>query len=781
MAPKKKKTKPTANPARGFATTSIASKPRAEVTNEPVPSATEGGKLDSNAPPTSSSRDPKNTPPSHPNSDNTTTTSQQKQTLSPEEFERQLEESELQLLVEKHAQKVKRDAQRQKSRLETDRRLLRGQAESLNTRKWLPQELMDHIMDMIQAENRYGATSLTADGASSNGKLPPEEDLVIRLWTLKQTLAGIGFSEDKVKAVIQYVLDIASRVNGTVRDTIWGLEEALDWLARECTKEELRDYDYRGGTSKSQADTPLDSPLPSGANTPRLLEVNSSQKPKSGPASLKGAAPKKVAIVCHEEIEPDDLIPAYLETKAKLFELQRPQQDSKKGKPAKSRGPNGTKHVASELSGDDLEEAKLLAKIEKIEQDVLFDKVAAEQTWRTNRIELEKEFAAKKKAEAQAKEEAAQEAQSDDDEVTKEAERIAAEILQQDDDDDDQALSDLFASLPVQEVDAVTGKTINVINGADGIKITIRDFGKWSGVNPTRALEEACRSRDSSVRIVYQLVSENPYCNRHLVSIQWSKPQELIPTPHIQFVDSIITPQQFLFQMSSIATPDSKQSEAFVATLALFVVFGSTKEEKVFMRLPQVWREFWSELVEEKKNQTDAADRIAIQELRAMVRRKQDQDLEDGVLLQGAFRGRASQRSTNETGDDSVLERGVTNSLGPEYYQRIWAEKSNTPRFQAMLRFRSQLPMWQFRDQVLNAVENEQIVIICGETGCGKSTQVPSFLLEHQLSLGRPCKIYCTEPRRISAISLARRVSEELGEGRGDIGTSRSLRGFPTT
>ncbi|KAI0880682.1 P-loop containing nucleoside triphosphate hydrolase protein [Annulohypoxylon maeteangense] len=778
MAPKKKKTKPTANPARGFATTSIASKPRAEIPNEPVPTATEGGKLDSNAPPTSSSHDPKNAPPSNPNSDITTTTSQQKQTLSPEEFERQLEESELQLLVEKHAQKVKRDVQRQKSRLETDRRLLRGQAESLNTRKWLPQELMDHIMDMIQAESRYGASSLTGDSTSSNGKLPPEEDLVIKLWTLQQTLAGVGFSEDRVKAVIQYVLDIASRVNSSVKETIWGLEEALDWLARECTREELRDYDYRGGTSKSQADTPVDSPLASGANTPRLLEVNSLQKPKNGSTNLKASASKKVAIICHDEIEPDDLIPAYLDTKAKLFEIQRPQQDSKRGKPAKYRAPNGAKHVVSELSGDDLEEAKLLAKIEKIEQDVLFDKIAAEQTWRANRIELEKKFAAKKKAEAQAKEEAAQEAQSDDDEVTKEAERIAAEILQQDDADDDQALSDLFASLPVQEVDAVTGKTTNVINEANGIKITIRDFGKWTGISPVRALEEACRSRDSSVKVVYQLVSENPYSHRHLVSIQWSKPQELIPVPNIRFIDSVITPQQFLFQMTSIATPDSRQSEAYVATLALFVVFGSTKEEKVFMRLPQVWREFWSELLEEKKNQADAADRISIKDLRTLVRRKQDQDLEDGVLLQGAFRGRGSQRSANETGDDSILERGVTSILGPEYYQRIWAEKSSTPRFQAMLQFRSQLPMWQFRDRVLHAVENEQIVIICGETGCGKSTQVPSFLLEHQLSMGRSCKIYCTEPRRISAISLARRVSEELGEGRGDLGTSRSLVGY---
>lgn len=44
--------------------------------------------------------------------------------------------------------------------------------------------------------------------------------------------------------------------------------------------------------------------------------------------------------------------------------------------------------------------------------------------------------------------------------------------------------------------------------------------------------------------------------------------------------------------------------------------------------------------------------------------------------------------------------------------------------------------------------------------------------------MGRPCKIYCTEPRRISAISLARRVSEELGEGRSDLGTARSLVGY---
>jgi ATP-dependent RNA helicase DHX29 len=60
----------------------------------------------------------------------------------------------------------------------------------------------------------------------------------------------------------------------------------------------------------------------------------------------------------------------------------------------------------------------------------------------------------------------------------------------------------------------------------------------------------------------------------------------------------------------------------------------------------------------------------------------------------------------------------------------------------------------------------------------GKSTQVPSFILEDQLSKGQHCKIYCTEPRRISAISLAQRVSGELGDQPGSVGSMGSLVGY---
>lgn len=283
--------------------------------------------------------------------------------------------------------------------------------------------------------------------------------------------------------------------------------------------------------------------------------------------------------------------------------------------------------------------------------------------------------------------------------------------------------------------------------------------------------------RDSAAKVAYSLVSQASFANRHLVSISWSKPQEPI-SPDISHVECAIYPSQFLFQMSTVATTDSKQSEAYIATVALFAIFESTKEEKVFMRLPPVWKDLWTELAEAKRSRVDAQDRNTVKELRVMVRQRQDQEEEEGVVLQGSFRGRGSNRNGSGTGDQGGYERTNTTTMNSEHYQRIWAEKSSNPRFHYMLQSRMQLPMWSFRDQVLRAVDENQVVIICGETGCGKSTQVPSFLLEHQLAQGLPCKVYCTEPRRISAISLARRVSEELGEGRNDLGTSRSLVGY---
>ena len=63
-----------------------------------------------------------------------------------------------------------------------------------------------------------------------------------------------------------------------------------------------------------------------------------------------------------------------------------------------------------------------------------------------------------------------------------------------------------------------------------------------------------------------------------------------------------------------------------------------------------------------------------------------------------------------------------------------------------------------------------QVVVVSGETGCGKTTQLPQYILESEVEANRgaACSIICTQPRRISAMSVAERVAAERGENLGE-------------
>lgn len=198
------------------------------------------------------------------------------------------------------------------------------------------------------------------------------------------------------------------------------------------------------------------------------------------------------------DIDPDDLLPLYLECKTKLFNLQT--SKSKGGQQVSAR-PNGRNAASNSQHGrpiTDPEAAKILGKIKRIEDDVLFDPYLAGQQWEARRIQLEKEAAVRRHAVELSSNIGDQQSETLVDtgnEVSPEAAVIGAALLEEEDNDDDAALTDLFAGLPVNEVDPVTGKSSTVINGSNGTKVRIRDFGKWTGVNPTRVLEEACRAR----------------------------------------------------------------------------------------------------------------------------------------------------------------------------------------------------------------------------------------------------------------------------------------------
>jgi HrpA-like RNA helicase len=74
------------------------------------------------------------------------------------------------------------------------------------------------------------------------------------------------------------------------------------------------------------------------------------------------------------------------------------------------------------------------------------------------------------------------------------------------------------------------------------------------------------------------------------------------------------------------------------------------------------------------------------------------------------------------------------------------------------------LPVYDFKDALLKTIANNRVTVVEGETGSGKTTQVPQFCLEDAATKGVPCNIIIAQPRRISAMSVAERVAAERGE-----------------
>ncbi|KAL0080848.1 P-loop containing nucleoside triphosphate hydrolase protein [Phycomyces blakesleeanus] len=75
---------------------------------------------------------------------------------------------------------------------------------------------------------------------------------------------------------------------------------------------------------------------------------------------------------------------------------------------------------------------------------------------------------------------------------------------------------------------------------------------------------------------------------------------------------------------------------------------------------------------------------------------------------------------------------------------------------------RKSLPIYQYRDELLQAINDHQVLVIVGETGSGKTTQLPQYLYEGGYTKDNK-KIGCTQPRRVAAMSVAARVAEEMG------------------
>ncbi|XP_024969221.1 pre-mRNA-splicing factor ATP-dependent RNA helicase DEAH1-like isoform X2 [Cynara cardunculus var. scolymus] len=101
-----------------------------------------------------------------------------------------------------------------------------------------------------------------------------------------------------------------------------------------------------------------------------------------------------------------------------------------------------------------------------------------------------------------------------------------------------------------------------------------------------------------------------------------------------------------------------------------------------------------------------------------------------------------------ENVDDEADEEEQEKSMAKSAHEKLLADRKT-------------LPVYPYRESLLQAIEDHQVLVIVGETGSGKTTQIPQYL--HEAGYTKRGMIGCTQPRRVAAMSVAARVSQEMG------------------
>lgn len=153
-----------------------------------------------------------------------------------------------------------------------------------------------------------------------------------------------------------------------------------------------------------------------------------------------------------------------------------------------------------------------------------------------------------------------------------------------------------------------------------------------------------------------------------------------------------------------------------------------------------------------------------------------EKSTEKNTVKNGAQKNNADRKNAsraNRRGGGTGRARKQGNSKGNQQGGNKGNQQQNRPaprRYEPfipeVITYPEELPVSERRDDIMNAIRDNQVVIIAGETGSGKTTQIPKMCLE--LGLGEKGLIGHTQPRRLAARSVAERIAEELGQKIGE-------------
>ncbi|KAF8559205.1 P-loop containing nucleoside triphosphate hydrolase protein [Imleria badia] len=643
------------------------------------------------------------------------------------------EQQFLQVMVDKYQEKTEKELSRTIKAcspshpalaIEVDRRISRG----FNTVDLDP-VLVEEILRLSLEEERLRARhyiDLT------------KEKAVTRLAVTYGILRRLGFSEDSVEQCLRTISGIE-------------LDEALDWIVIHCPSNEFEIKETSDDLLKSN-NTPDSGMLVLSQEYPANLPESESSKPGTNASPLlssndphngnptlplQGALTSVNQKPSSEHISPelDDPNLEYARIKLQLVNLRSGSTSQQRRSDAAS---------------------LLQEKLRSVKSHYFFDERDAERLYHS---ELEKANAQLLQAKLRGSLEPARPKSPKGIKapmtvtITPEPEP-KSDLFDEEDDESSGGLLEILDA-------------ISEVEGPRGTMISVKDmsFHKQSGGKlPQVVLLDYVSKVDRYATVTFSSLSGHSRAKRAGVRVLWCDRR----------VDE--------WKMEDIACHEESQAEHYIATVALHALsfpptegfaagLMSSPVGNTFFRLfPPLFRDLWDELEADRKLREGRINREVWAKLWSIVGQKIDINRDTREVTPGSVpetKG-VSQMSTLLRNMDANCEQLISDLRS----------RQSRPAYQEMLVHRNSLPIAKYRENIISTLQNAQVLVICGETGCGKSTQVPAFILEDQLSRGHPCKIYCTEPRRISAVSLAQRVSRELGDPSGMVGTLSSLVGY---
>ncbi|KAG1867923.1 P-loop containing nucleoside triphosphate hydrolase protein [Suillus subalutaceus] len=636
-----------------------------------------------------------------------------------------VEEQSLQNLVDKYQEKTEKETLRTIKAIEVDRRFSKT-LPSLQVDPALVERIFKLYWESPECERKLLEET--------------EEKLVTRLGITYGVLRRLGFSQDRVDECLRAIQGV-------------DLEEAYEWLYIYCSEDELEERvaedlddskvprrkrkELQSPTSRSPLPPSTPLPLSPAVTAVSKLDANAPvfvparQRPASDldllksrdilPAESTRSSPSRSS-----SPDIDDLVAEYVRIKMQITDL------TARGKAA--------------AHCDPVLVQRLQDKLMALKSHYFFDEKDAETQYRSERARVDALLLQSRLRGSSPELSVAQEKK-----VSKPL-NVGPRVEKQDipvpsdiPDIFDQHEEGLGGMLEI--LDTLPSE----ITGEGGSIIRIRDMilpKHWSSKTPKTLLAEFVFKVDRYAAVTYSIVSGPSRAKRACVTVNWE---------------------------------GKRWMKYYVATLALHALTfpatdgfavgssGALANHTSFRLLPPVFRDLWDELETDRKLREDLINRQVWANMRNIVEKKIDAH---PMLME------KNTRVTTEAKDYTPVRLPPRNDTGFDHIIADFRARQMRPAYQEMLYHRKQLPIAKYRDDILSTLDHSQILVLSGETGCGKSTQVPAFILEDQLARGLPCKIYCTEPRRISAVSLAQRVSRELGDSAGAVGTSSSLVGY---